>query len=339
MYAIIDSGTTNTRIYIMDDEHQVITSGSKKVGVRDTSITGSRDKLKNGVSSLFFEILEENGIDEKQVKFAIASGMITSEIGLIEIPHLIAPIGLKELSESIEKIEDENVLPISRPLYFIRGIKNNFPTDARVHDLRSIDFMRGEEVQWVGAIKMKNISEPCNVVTLSSHTKIMHINSEQQVDHMITTLSGQFFEAITSSTNIGKSVRPLNNEQDNIYSQKEIIEVAMSCVEKAGLGRTLLMPRFMETLLDTNSKERILFLSAAIAADDMKAFDEMIGMGYGAERYIFYGHKIRCELYEQMLRLKYGKDILVESISDKEDVDNLTIQGVIQIAQGIIRNQ
>lgn len=338
MYAIIDSGTTNTRIYIINDKNEIVASGNKKVGVRDTSITGSRDRLKNGVSSLFFEILEENNIDEKQVKFAIASGMITSEIGLIEIPHLVAPIGLKELSDGIEKVEDNNVLPISRPVYFIRGIKNNFPKDARIHDLRSIDFMRGEEVQWIGAIKLKNIIEPCNVVALSSHTKIMHIDSSQRVVHMMTTLSGQFFEAVTASTNIGKSVKIQENERENIYTQKEVIEVARMCVAKAGLGRTLLMPRFMETLLDTNSQERIWFLSAAIAADDMKIFDEMIGMGYGAKRYVFYGHEMRCKLYQELLHQKYGDDIIVESIFEKGDIDNLTIQGVIEIAQDIIRS-
>ncbi|MEM5767392.1 MAG: 2-dehydro-3-deoxygalactonokinase [Bacillota bacterium] len=337
MFAIIDSGTTNTRIYIIEDDYKVIASGNKKVGVRDTSITGSRDMLKNGVSSLFFEIMKENNIDEKRVKFAIASGMITSEIGLIEIPHLVAPIGLKELSESIEKVEDNDVLPISRPIYFIRGIKNNFPKDARIHDLRLIDFMRGEEVQWVGAVMMKNIAEPCNVVTLSSHTKVMYIDDSQRLVHSITTLSGQFFEAITSSTNIGKSVRVLENERENIYTQQEVIEVARMCVEKAGLGRTLLMPRFMETLLNTNSQERIWFLDAAIAADDMKAFDEMIAMGLDTNRYILYGHELRCNLYEKMLHMKYGDDIIVESISKKEDIDNLTIQGVIQIARDVIR--
>lgn len=337
MYAIIDSGTTNTRIYILDDHHRILASGSKKVGVRDTSITGTRDKLKNGVASLFFEVLKENKIAESQVKFAIASGMITSEIGLIEIPHLVAPIGLKELSEGIEKVEDNNVLPISRPVYFIRGIKNNFPPNATIHDLRLTDFMRGEEVQWIGAIKMKNISEPCNVVTLSSHTKVMHIDGNQRFVHSITTLSGQFFEAITASTNIGKSIKLIENERENTYTQKEIIGVAKMCVEKAGLGRTMLMPRFMETLLDTTSQERIWFLDAAIATDDMKAFDEMAALGFGTNRYILYGHELRCELYTEMLRLQYGNDLTIESISAKEDIDNLTIQGVISIAQDVIQ--
>ena len=42
MFAVIDCGTTMTRIYIVDENQQIIASGRKKVGVRDTSITGSR---------------------------------------------------------------------------------------------------------------------------------------------------------------------------------------------------------------------------------------------------------------------------------------------------------
>ena len=81
MFAVIDCGTTMTRIYIVNEEKKIIASGRKKVGVRDTSITGSRDALRSGVTELFFQILSENNIPDKDVEFAIASGMITSEIG------------------------------------------------------------------------------------------------------------------------------------------------------------------------------------------------------------------------------------------------------------------
>jgi len=337
MYAIIDSGTTNTRIFISDDSNKIVVSGSKKIGVRDTSITGTRDKLKNSVSSLFYDILEKNEIDEKQVKFAIAFGMITSEIGLIEIPHIIAPVGVKELSDGIVEVHSNDVLPISRPVYFIPGIRNNNSKDDWIHNLRFIDFMRGEEVQLIGVIDLKKVTQPCNIVSLSSHTKISHIDSNQRVINSMTTLSGQLYEAITTSTNIGKSVQILENERENKYKQQEVIEAARMCVEKAGLGRALLMPRLMETLLDTNAQERIWFLNAAIAADDMKTFDEMISMGCGAKHYVLYGHKSRCYLYEKMIHQKYGENIVVESIYEKEEVESLSIRGILLIAQEIIK--
>ena len=116
MFAVIDCGTTMTRIYIVDEDTlKIVASGRRKVGVRDTSITGSRDALRNGITELFFQILEENKIPDSSVFFSIASGMITSEVGLIDIPHLIAPVGLAQLSAGVVKVEDPEVLPLGRP--------------------------------------------------------------------------------------------------------------------------------------------------------------------------------------------------------------------------------
>ena len=47
-FATIDCGTTNSRVYLLDDTYQVIGRGQKKVGVRDTVITGSNEILKKG---------------------------------------------------------------------------------------------------------------------------------------------------------------------------------------------------------------------------------------------------------------------------------------------------
>jgi len=39
--ATIDCGTTNSRVYIVDENGKVLTRFSEKVGVRDTAIHGS----------------------------------------------------------------------------------------------------------------------------------------------------------------------------------------------------------------------------------------------------------------------------------------------------------
>lgn len=337
MFAVIDCGTTTTRIYIVNEDKRIVASGRKKVGVRDTSITGSRDALRNGVTELFYQILSENDIPDQEVEFAIASGMITSEIGLMEIPHLVAPVGLSELAEGVKKVEDPTVLPIGRPVYFVRGIRNSYPVPARAQDLRQVDFMRGEEVQCIGIMASRNVPRPANLVALSSHTKIMHINEKGQIVASSTTISGQFFEAILESTNIGKSITAVENEEAGGYSYEELIRIATDCVRHAGLGRTCLMPRFLQVLMKTNAQERQTFLDAAIAADDLNAFHEMRKQGYASDYYFLYGHKSRCEMYTYMLKKEFGEHLVVESISDKEELDNLTVIGSIAVALETIR--
>lgn len=337
MFAVIDCGTTMTRIYIVNEEKKIVASGRKKVGVRDTSITGSRDALRNGVTELFFQILSENNIPDKDVEFAIASGMITSEIGLIEIPHLVAPVGLEELADGIRKVEDQEVLPIGRPVYFVRGIRNDYPIPAKAQDLRQVDFMRGEEVQCIGIMASRNMPRPGNIVALSSHTKIMHINEKGQIAASTTTISGQFFEAILNSTNIGKSITHVDGEEAGGYSYEELIRIATDCVRNAGLGRTCLMPRFLQVLMKTNSQERETFLDAAIAADDLYAFHEMKNQGYPSDYFLLYGHESRCKMYTYMLKKEFGEHVVVESIYDKEELDNLTVIGSIAVALEKIR--
>lgn len=332
MFAVIDCGTTNTRIYIVDKHKKIVASKAKKVGVRDTSITGSRETLRNGITELFFQLLEEEKIPDGSVDFAIASGMITSEIGLLEIPHLVAPAGIKELSEGILEVNDETVLPIHRPVYFIRGIRNHYSDDARVQDLRDVDFMRGEEVQCAGLITQLEIKEPCSIVALSSHTKVMYIDKQKRIAASNTTISGQFYEALLHSTNIGKSLVETEGEEPGGYTYEELVDTALDCVEHAGLGRTLLMPRFLQVLLKTDSRERDIFANAAIAADDLKAFEEMRNKGYDSSRYIFYGHESRCKMYEYLLKKRFGDGLLIESIYDKEEIGRLTVQGAIAIA-------
>ena len=45
-FTIIDCGTTNSRVYVLNDKFKIIKRGTKKVGVRDIAISGSKDVLK-----------------------------------------------------------------------------------------------------------------------------------------------------------------------------------------------------------------------------------------------------------------------------------------------------
>jgi len=336
MFAVIDCGTTNTRIFILSDNSKMLAQGVKKIGVRDTSITGSRKALKEGVEELFQSVIKENSIDGGQVHFAIASGMITSEIGLIEIPHLVAPVGLKELSEQIEIVTDPDVINLGVPVYFIRGIRNDYGDKVTAHNLREIDFMRGEEVQCIGILSELAPKLPLNTVVLSSHTKIIHIDKEGRISRSITTMSGQIFEALNNSTNVGKSIVNCSGEEAGGYTYEEIVSIAANCVENAGFVRSMLMPRLMQVLLKTNSDERQLFVDAAIAADDMKAFQEAEALGCTAERYIIFGNKERCKLYEYLIHKNIGVHIEVQSIFDAQTIADITIKGAIIIARHVL---
>ena len=99
------------------------------------------------------------------------------------------------------------------------------------------------------------------------------------------------------------------------------------------------MPRFLQGLLRTDSRERDIFANAAIAADDLKAFEEMRNKGYDSNHYIFYGHESRCRMYEYLLRKRFGEELIIEFIYDKEEIGKLTVRGAVEIALDKIRER
>lgn len=332
MFAVIDCGTTNTRVYIVNEQHKIIATGERRVGVRNTSMTGSKDALRNGLYEAISEAVANANLKISDIPFAIASGMITSEIGLMEIPHLVAPIGIDELAKNVKIVPGNEIVPIDIPIMFIRGIRNDYGDNATLHDIRNVDFMRGEETQMIGIIREFNIAEPTNVIVLSSHTKMVHINGEKKVTSSLTTISGQLYEAVCTATMVGKSLSEVENEQSGDYSFEEIVSIARDVVENVGLDRCFLIPRFMQVLLKTDYRERRAFIDAAIAIDDLKALKEFDRQKNTAKRYILFGHQSRCDLYEYLLKQQYGDSIEVIKVSDKEKLGKLTVKGAVEVA-------
>ncbi len=338
LFGIIDCGTTNTRVYILNNRNQKIGQGERRVGVRNTSMTGSKDALRQGVCEAVAEAAKNAGIEVRDLSFVIASGMITSEIGLKEIPHLVAPVGLRELTEGVEAVAAGEVIPIDVPVLFVRGVRNDYG-EAILKNIRNVDFMRGEETQVIGILEEFNVKEPLNIIVLSSHTKLIHVDANGRIAASLTSLSGQLYEAICKESMIGKSLAENHSEKSGGYSFNEIVDTAAEVVGEVGLDRGIMIPRFLQVLLQTDSNERNLFMDAAVAADDMGLVQEFEHQGYHADRYILFGHEARCNVYSYLLNKQFGEKIDVTCVSDKERQSELTIRGAVTIANSYMKLQ
>lgn len=96
-FVVIDGGTTNTRLFLVEDG-KISGKVKRSVGVRDTSLSGDNTKLKRELLSAFEEIKANTTL---AIEKAIALGMITSPLGLHNVPHVPAPIGAGELAQAI----------------------------------------------------------------------------------------------------------------------------------------------------------------------------------------------------------------------------------------------
>jgi 2-dehydro-3-deoxygalactonokinase len=331
----IDCGTTNSRVYIVDENGKVLTRTSEKVGVRDTAISGSNQILKDGLREVFARALVEANLQPKDIACILSSGMITSELGLCEIPHLWAPCSLEELAANLTRVENLGVFPESIPLYFVRGIKNPFnPQFVSFKDVGTLDFMRGEEAQIAGLLDQHLVNLPAIVTVLSSHTKFNPINEEQRILGSVTTISGQMYEAILKETFVGKSVRAEDNFDDIDYFDPEIVDHAYDEIERSGLLRSLMYVRFLDTLVHAPWYERRLFAEALLAAEDMRALPQVKELtGLDSDNFLLIGMKRRCRIYEHLLKSKIDPKCNVSLITSEAEIDHLSIRGVISLAK------
>jgi 2-dehydro-3-deoxygalactonokinase len=335
-FAVIDCGTTNSRVYLLNKNKQMIARGNRKVGVRDTALSGSREALQIGLKELVEETIFSAGLSIKDISFAITSGMITSEIGLLEIPHLWAPASIDDLASNIKIVQDPKIFPLDIPLYFIRGIKNYFPENTTYKDIRKIDFMRGEETQVAGLLNTyPDLELPVIIIILSSHTKYIYINKDKYIAGSLTNLSGQVYEALRKETSIGKSITPVENCSAPDYFNFEIVDSAYQAVKHCGFLRALIMPRFMEVLLNSPWYERELFVNAAISAEDLKVIEDFPMMGFSLERpnFLLIGNQKRCRLLEYLLNRYINTKKRINLFYDKDKIDQLSINGAMAIAK------
>lgn len=332
MFAVIDCGSMNTRVYLIKNE-QVIGKSQISVGVKDTAATGSKEKLKAGIKEAFSNAAAAAGVSLEEIEYAVASGMITSEIGLLEIPHLTAPVSIEDLAAQAKIVRDTDIFPLPMPVLFIRGIKNDAGS-AEWDSIRKIDLMRGEETQAVGLLTKFKGSLPLNILELGSTTKLIHIDKEGRIAGSITTLSGQVYEAVKKETFIGGCVKETGTSDDTEeFFSEEVFKRAYDCVQKSGFLRTLLFTRFIQFALPTTAAQRKFFMEAAIAADDAKVFTEARAMGFQVNAdFILVGSKGRCRLYEMLIKRELGAHLNITAITERQDIDMLTVHGAVQIA-------
>lgn len=108
----------------------------------------------------------------------MASGMITADVGLVEVPHVTAPAGLEELSASLAPVLVPDVCPL--PIHFIPGVKNRV-SGVSLETFEAMDIMRGEEVEACALIDRLGVRGEAVLVLPGSHTKFVSVGADGRI--------------------------------------------------------------------------------------------------------------------------------------------------------------
>lgn len=319
MYIMIDSGTTNTRVYLFDENTKRIIDKIKlSAGVRDNVLCEGeslyKKELKRGIS----EIIEQNNLTKDDIKAIGASGMICSEIGLCNIPHVQAPADTEKLRNSAKTILVEEVSDI--PITFVPGIKNNSQS-IDINDIFDVDMMRGEEAEILGIMELLNIKSDFTAILPGSHTKIISINSAGEIEKCQTTIAGELLSCVSQNTIIKKTLcEGLTKETD-----KESLIAGYEQSKKHGFNNTAFKVRCAGMFTEMSAVQLSSYFTGAVLADDIELIKEFSG----SRVFVIGGSEPLKQIFS--ILIEYAVDGAKVIIADESIVESCTAVGAYSV--------
>lgn len=329
----LDTGTTNTRVTVWKDEVPLCQL-FQAVGVRNTAISGSKTILENSVKKTIAEALQKAGLNLANINLIVASGMITSNVGLFELPHLPAPAGLADLASGMV----ESLLPAlcSKPVWFIPGIRNQVE-NLGLHNIEAMDMMRGEEVEVMGLLDRLALKTRAVIALPGSHSKFVHLDAQQCITGCVTTLAGELLQVITQHTILSEAL-------DGDFSKEMDIEMLLAGAASAtnlGLGRACFMVRTLSQFTVYQRNARANFLLGAILGADLLTLRNSTAMRMNPDaQFVITGKSI---LREALAALVSNDDFFSGKVTviNQRQQENMAGYGAIAIARqrGLLRKE
>lgn len=261
----VDTGTTNTRLLLWQGE---TLQGEEKaeVGVACTAADGNNNRLKQTIKMGIQRLLAAQKLTANELDCIVACGMITSNVGLFEVPHLIAPVAASALAAGMQQVLLEEISPV--PFWFVPGVKNNTSTVDLEH-FEEVDMMRGEETEAVALLEQLPKGRSYLLVLPGSHTKFVAVDADGAMVSCLTTLTGELLSALSRHTILANAVnRAFVQEREY---QSDLVLAGFRTAQKTGLARASFSTRILHQLGGYTEMQAANYLLGVVLAGDLQA--------------------------------------------------------------------
>ncbi len=287
-------GTTNTRVWILRGR-EVVARAHANVGVRDTAREGTPARIRASLRELIAEVRKQNrtagAIGEPSA--VAAAGMITSPLGLAEVPHMEAPAGIDDLARGVRICHFPEITDL--PILLIPGVRSGHRSGT-VEEIVQSDVMRGEETLCLGLVALGLVSTPATVLNVGSHWKAIEIDPRGRIASSITSLSGELLQAAQTQT-ILASALPAGRPENLAETW---CDAGMLEQRRSGLARALFCVRLLELSGRTTPEERLSFLVGVFVAADLDALRQR-GLFAAGSRALITGSGAVAEAWRRAL--------------------------------------
>lgn len=254
--AYFDSGTSNTRIYLLNEKFEVLYTEKKSIGSKDSAIAGSNAVLIEGLWELYEGMLRVNGLSDRDIAEIYMSGMITSPYGMVEVPHLILPLEINDFAENIHCHFEEK--RFNREIYLIPGMK------TKGGDISFVNNLRGEEIEIMGTFDELTgccPNQKIAVIMPGSHTHIICIENDQMTD-IISNFTGELFHALKTATILAPVLSADAKELD-----REALLLGCENLRRFGFNRAIYIGHAMRLFNYGDEAARMSYIEGVTLGD------------------------------------------------------------------------
>lgn len=260
-FIFIDTGTTNTRVWLTAGA-TVVAQVRASVGVRDTARDGSPVRLHAALREALAEV--RAAAPEHAPVAVLAAGMITSPLGLAEIPHVAAPAALPDLVAGTQQLSFPHIADL--PFWLVPGVRSG-PLQCTAETIGAADVMRGEETLCIGLTALGLLPPNATLLNLGSHWKLIRLDEQARIAASLTSLTGELIHTTQTQTILASAVPP--GKPENLDA--EWLRAGMRELRQAGLSRALFCVRLLEQRTATTPEQRLSFLLGVYLATDLDA--------------------------------------------------------------------
>ncbi len=259
-----DSGTSNTRIYLMQD-NRTLDHASRAVGSRDSALAGNRAVLIGALKELYDVLLEKNKLKDSDIDEIWMSGMISCPSGMVEIEHVPTPVDCAALSKKV--VEHPEMDYFRRKIKIVPGLKT-IPSGVRatLDTVAGVNNVRGEEIEVFGVLRQYPELQKGRVIVVlpGSHTQVLFL-TDGVIDDILSNVTGELYSAVCKQSIIGASVE---GEGNTPLDPEQVLQGVRN-VEQYGFNRALYIVRSMELFSDSTLAQRRSYLEGVLNAGVM----------------------------------------------------------------------
>jgi 2-dehydro-3-deoxygalactonokinase len=249
-----DWGTSNFRLRLVESKsRKILKEIILPEGIASTFSKWEKSLLPDSERVSFYKQILKKAIsgldllDSKQLPL-IVSGMASSSMGILELPYMKFPFGLKPLELKFCIIESDEDL--GYPIFLISG--------ACTED----DIMRGEEVILMGCA---NFEKKDGVYIFpGTHSKHVIVRDSEAIGFK-TYITGEIFDLLINKSIIANSVEPGEDRTSFIKGVKES--------EREDLLHSIFTIRAKDILRGTDPVKNYQYLSGLLIGAELRKLD------------------------------------------------------------------